>query len=371
MSGVSVRVAWVGVAVAAIAGLLDGCGGRLVGDLPGGAGNGGSGVPGGTTGGGSVSGGGGTAFGQPACPEVLRGTACLPTDPQLCYRTCGPEKTGVRAVTCEATGVYSEMGGCTYDPSKDYSCYAIPAVANAVCPAGVVPQASNPCDVDHCVLCNSAGGLPGGLFTDATGALKAGYCTCQLANATGLRTWTCASDTAWPCPAGAGCGRITGGVGGATGTGGVSGGGAFGEPACLSTVVKGSVCTPADQQFCFKRCGPANLGVKTETCTTAGTYAEMSGCTFDESKDYSCYRIPSAANETCPSGGPVPQAGTACAVPPCTLCNSLQGNIGGHYMDAAGAPKIGWCVCQPGANGLTTWSCASDTAWPCPLGAGC
>lgn len=65
------------------------------------------------------------------------------------------------------------------------------------------------------------------------------------------------------------------------------------------------------------------------------------------------------------------QAGTACTVPSCTLCNSLQGNIGGHYLDAAGAPKIGWCVCHPGANGLTTWSCASDTAWPCPLGAGC
>ena len=111
--------------------------------------------------------------------------------------------------------------------------------------------------------------------------------------------------------------------------------------------------------------------MKTETCTTAGTYAEMSGCSFDASIDYSCYKIPFAANATCPSGGPAPQAGTACTVPPCTLCNSLQGIVGGQYMDAAGAPKIGWCVCQPGANGLMTWSCASDTAWPCPLGAGC
>ncbi len=244
-------------------------------------------------------------------------------------------------------------------------------MANAVCLPGVTPQGSGACDIDHCVLCNSAGGLQGGLYLDSGGAPKAGYCTCQLANDTGLRTWTCASETAWPCPAGAGCGAITGGVGGATGTGGVPGGTGFGEPVCLSTVAKGAACGPADQQFCYKPCGPVNIGVKSETCTTAGTYTEMSGCSFDPSKDYSCYKITLAVNAACPSGGAAPQAGTACTVPPCTLCNSLQGNVGGYYMDATGAPKIGWCVCQPGASGLMTWSCASDTAWPCPLGAGC
>jgi hypothetical protein len=359
------------VAAAAIGGALDGCGGKLVADPLGSAGNGGANAPGGTTGSGGASGSGGTAFGQPACPEVLRGPGvCLATDPQLCYRTCGPEKTGVKAFTCEANGVYSEMGGCSFDPSKDYSCYAIPSVANGVCPAGVTPQGSGACDTDHCVLCNSAGGLPGGLYLDSSGAPKAGYCTCRLPDASGLRTWTCASDVAWPCPLGAGCGKITGGVGGSTGTGGVPGGSTFGEPVCLSTVSKGAVCGPADQQFCYKRCGPANVGVKTEQCTTAGTYAEMSGCSFDPSFDYSCYKIPLTANAACPSGGPAVQAGTACTVPPCTLCNTLQGNIGGQYLDAAGAPKVGWCVCQQGANGFT-WSCASDTAWPCPLGAGC
>src|SRR5262245_8161089 len=64
------------------------------------------------------------------------------------------------------------------------------------------------------------------------------------------------------------------GRGGQGGTGGGAGtGSAFGEPACLSTVSKGGACTPTDQQFCYKTCGPARLGVKSETCT-GGFYAE-------------------------------------------------------------------------------------------------
>jgi hypothetical protein len=168
----------------------------------------------------------------------------------------------------------------------------------------------------------------------------------------------------------------TTGAGGTTGTGGSSATGtggtmAFGEPACLSTVVKGGACTPADQQFCYKTCGPERTGVKTETCTTAGTYAEMSGCSFDPSKDYSCYKIPTTAQTACPAGV-TPQGSAACDVPHCTLCNSLQGVVGGQYLDSTGAPKTGWCTCQePNSAGMRTWTCASDTAWPCPLGAGC
>src|SRR6478672_10013820 len=41
------------------------------------------------------------------------------------------------------------------------------------------------------------------------------------------------------------------GRGGAGGTAG-SGGGAFGQPACLSTVTKGGACTAVDQQLCYK-----------------------------------------------------------------------------------------------------------------------
>jgi hypothetical protein len=163
------------------------------------------------------------------------------------------------------------------------------------------------------------------------------------------------------------------GVGGTTGTGGSAAGGttgAFGEPACLSTVSKGASCTPTDQQFCYKTCGPERTGVKTEMCTSAGIYAEMSGCSFDNSKDYSCYKIPSAANTQCPAGTPMGSA--ACDVPHCVLCNSLQGLTGGQYSDSTGAPKVGWCTCQePNSAGLRTWTCASDTAWPCPFGAGC
>ena len=86
MRGVSARVLWVGLAVAGIGGALDGCGGTLVRDPLGDAGNGGSSAPAGTTGrggvsgsggmsgSGDVSGSGGTAFGEPAClSTVVRG----------------------------------------------------------------------------------------------------------------------------------------------------------------------------------------------------------------------------------------------------------------------------------------------------------
>ena len=38
---------------------------------------------------------------------------------------------------------------------------------------------------------------PGGGYSDSGGAAKVGYCTCQLPNANGNRTWSCASDTAF------------------------------------------------------------------------------------------------------------------------------------------------------------------------------
>jgi len=169
-------------------------------------------------------------------------------------------------------------------------------------------------------------------------------------------------------------GTGTGGAGTATGTGGATGGGgstAFGEPACLSTVSKGGVCTAADQQLCYKTCGPEKTGVKQEICQTSGTYAEMAGCTFDKTKDFSCYKIPTTANAACPVGVS-PKGSDPCDVPHCTLCNSLQGVAGGQYLDSGGASKAGWCTCQePNAAGTRSWTCASDTAWPCPLGSGC
>jgi hypothetical protein len=119
-------------------------------------------------------------------------------------------------------------------------------------------------------------------------------------------------------------------------------------------------------QLCYKTCGPDNLGAKSETCVN-GVYAEMSGCSFDPTRDFSCYRIPTTANAICPAG--TPQPSQPCDVPPCTLCNSMQGLPGG----ATGGPGlIGYCVCSPpDAAGVRTWSCANDTAWPCPAGMGC
>ena len=98
--------------------------------------------------------------------------------------------------------------------------------------------------------------------------------------------------------------------------------------------------------MCYKTCGPVKSGVKLETCTTAGTYSEMSGCTFNPANDFACYKIPTAANTACPAGV-TPQGSMDCGtVPECTSCNSLQGIVGGQYLDSTGAPKVGWCVCQ-------------------------
>ena len=251
----------------------------------------------GTGGGGGDAGAAGGGFvTEPACPStVTKGGVCTPTDVPLCYKTCGPEKTGVKSETCSTAGVYTEMSGCAFDPANDYSCYSIPAVANPICPAGSL-QAATACEVPPCSLCNSNQGLPGGQYLDSAGAPKIGYCVCQAPNSAGVRTWSCASDTQWPCPAGAGCaGTGSGGTGGAAGT---SGGG-FGQPACPSTVAKGAACAATDLPLCYKACGPEKTGVKSETCA-GGVYIEMSGCSFDPGRDYSCYSLPAVANAVCP-----------------------------------------------------------------------
>jgi hypothetical protein len=367
---------------------------------------------GGATGSAGTTGTGG-AFGAPSCTGLLtaageepnKGVACMPFDPQVCYRTCGPEKTGFKSEFCTTAATYAEMTGCTFDPAKDFSCYRIPSTGNAVCPASVTPQASTDCSaygVPTCTACNSTQGLPGGGILDATGAAKSGYCVCQAPNAAGLRTWSCAVDASWPCPLGMGCGAGTPGTGGtfggggtvggggtggsgrggATGSGGTTGtGGALGAPSCTGLLTaagmepaKGISCGPVDPQLCYRTCGPEKTGFKSETCTTAGAYQEMSGCSFDPTKDYSCYRIPSTGNAACPAGV-TPHASADCSaygVPTCTACNSTQGTPGGGFLDSTGAAKTGYCVCQaPNVAGSRIWSCASDTQWPCPLGAGC
>src|SRR5262249_17310831 len=140
------------------------------------------------------------------CPgNVSKGNACTSIDPPLCYKTCGPEKQGLKSETCDSIGVWVEMAGCAFDPSRDYSCYRIPATGNTACGASVTPIAGTACDVPQCTTCNSLQGATGGQYFDSAGATRNGYCVCQAPNSSGMRTWSCASDTSWPCPGNSGC----------------------------------------------------------------------------------------------------------------------------------------------------------------------
>jgi len=168
-------------------------------ETPTGGTTGAAGAPatGGTTGAAGQSG----TFGSPACGNTMAGTAagkgvaCTTADVQLCYKTCGPEKSGVKSETC-TNGAYAE-GNCMFDPAKTYACYAVPTTPDATCPT-TAPMASSACTIADCVVC---GGTTG--YLDSTGAAKTGYCVCQASASN--PTWSCASSTAWPCPNGSGC----------------------------------------------------------------------------------------------------------------------------------------------------------------------
>ena len=133
-----------------------------------------------------------TAAGVPA-----KGGACTESDPQLCYKTCGPQSVGFKSEMC-MNGAYVEQSGCTF-PDGDYSCYKIPTTVAATCPT-TPPQATKTCDVAMCTPCNV-----GGTYLDSSGSSKMGYCVCPMAGDSGMRNWSCASATAWPCPLGKGC----------------------------------------------------------------------------------------------------------------------------------------------------------------------
>jgi hypothetical protein len=151
----------------------------------------------------------GTTDFTPLCSGLVTATGDSPTkngicndpnDPQFCYKTCGPQSIGFKSETCTAQ-VYVEQSGCSFPPG-DYSCYKIPDpfVLDPSCPAEV-PQATTVCTVAPCTLCNVNGG-----YLDSGGNAKTGYCVCPEPSATtGTSKWSCASTTAWPCPAGEGC----------------------------------------------------------------------------------------------------------------------------------------------------------------------
>jgi hypothetical protein len=159
------------------------------------------------------------------------------------------------------------------------------------------------------------------------------------------------------------------GSGGAAGTTGST----TYEPLCSGLLTaageaptKNGICVDGDPELCYKTCGPQSIGFKSETCT-AGVYVEQSGCSFLPDVDYSCYKIPETIDPSCPTDA-APQATTECTVAPCTLCN-----LDGGYFDSKGNAKTGYCVCpEPSeTTGVSKWSCASTTAWPCPAGQGC
>ena len=127
---------------------------------------------------------------------------------------------------------------------------------------------------------------------------------------------------------------------------------------------KNGICLDADSQLCYEVCGPESIGFKSETCA-AGVYVEQSGCSFVTGRDYSCYKLPATMDAACPTT--VPHS-TVCTVAPCTLCN-----VNGGYLDSSGAAKTGYRVCPtPSATtGISKWSCAPTTAWPCSAAQGC
>ena len=147
-------------------------------------------------------------------------------------------------------------------------------------------------------------------------------------------------------------------------------GATLGDPPCDLTrtatgeeIKKGTACTDADPTLCWRGCGPQSAGWKSETCS-GGSYIE-GDCQFPPEDDYSCFAIPDMQSADCPTE--TPQATLECDVPECTTCN-----VDNQYLTSSGEAKVGYCICQaPSADGSRAWSCASGTAWPCPLGQGC
>ena len=164
-------------------------------------GAGGSGQPSGGAGGSTVPSSGSydlcSKYTTAAGAAPKKDGACTASDPQLCYNTCGPESKGFKSETCTSSK-YVEQSACVF-PSGDYACYKLPSIVSDACPTSA-PTAGQACTVDKCVVCAGTTG-----YLDSSGNSKTGYCVCQH-DADGNPTkWSCASTTAWPCPANTGC----------------------------------------------------------------------------------------------------------------------------------------------------------------------
>ena len=203
--------------------------------------------------------------------------------------------------------------------------------------------------------------------------------TATTATAGTASTATAGTPTAGTVGVAGTASSTTGGAGSGgsspAGTAGTASGGGDFMPLCagLTTAAgmaptKAGACTDADPQLCYKTCGPQSSGFKSETCS-GGAYAEQSGCTFPDTLDATCFKLPATQDASCPATPP--QASSECTVAACTPCNGGGGPTG-TYLDSKGASKIGYCVCPaPGASGTSKWSCGSTDAWPCPGAKGC
>jgi hypothetical protein len=115
--------------------------------------------------------------------------------------------------------------------------------------------------------------------------------------------------------------------------------------------------TATDVQ-CTNGCGPNKTGYK--NCDCFSDAWDCPRCEYVPG-DYSCYHLPDPL-EACPmdtvdGSATLPQVGTACTRAACSPCGSASLN---SYLDSAGSPKAGYCVC----GNAQKWTCASTKEWP-------
>jgi len=147
-------------------------------------------------------------------------------------------------------------------------------------------------------------------------------------------------------------------AGSATGGAGAAGAPTVPQPTCDDGISKGDACTPSSLQFCYKGCGPDNVGYKPLACQSGAYNETQDGCTFPAGHDYSCYKVPASLPPECPSS--TPRGGKPCQVATCKVC------FGGttwapQYQDSTGMQKQGYCVCSEAG----VWTCGSNSgSWP-------
>ena len=129
---------------------------------------------------------------------IAKNVACTATDPQLCYKSCGPQNIGFKSETC-TNGLYAEEPSgppCHFNTGAgcDYSCYKVPTTEPAVCPA-TAPKHGTACTIDPCIVCGKTAG-----YLDSSDNPKVGLCVCLPAVGTATQKWSCATyPSAWPC----------------------------------------------------------------------------------------------------------------------------------------------------------------------------